>query len=1201
MNPPPLTDANPPPLTDVNVMNVVGDLKSVGFVHGDMSALTNATTKVPAQRTSDIQKIVNDLCSICPQNDCIKIISESMGEQQPRHRITKSLVIERDKNYFQMIFPNKDDEDNTIGPHFLMGKRKRQKMRDSYNKTSDDEKPLKYNYDLYDEVKSLAEKGIRYKFYNRSYLKRKKPPGTEAAPPRNETELFKIKIICDAAAVAKMDTPKPVDVLEQLIALEDLHQSLYQSTLDYVKRIVTSYFSRCHKFTTSNINITAFNGGYDEIRKVICNNFVLVQLLAKCTTIVKRFVTTDEVFKHLFEQAMKWRLLKIKGNDAVLTERRTQPNNFYADILTYATDNVYNTANRAITNFVRKEKKNRAMGVSHNAIINAVPYHHSKSATIVTTPSSDNQQTVETSGSANVSATAATIFEGQKEDDDPPAMKSTISSFKSVTADDGDNNGGKGGMQVIGETSIAWVSVDEETERVIVNKVDTAVVNVETENRLTNMVKTVTAVATCSIKETMSEHTMSRRLFSPSALTASASAKASNKAKTTIGDAYSADEQQHIDESFNATLKIDTENRSEDFEHTYTKDYYCKRVWKNDPTNKSGCWGTVVRGYYEEVGVRGYYDNRRHCRWTVHFDDNTISNWNSEMMWAGRDLYETKKTKDPSKRPLELRSLHPSPEDLEIFEYEIKEKGTDDDCLLKNCKSVLYDPSLYTVAQWKSISRDIGTTEYSKWIAVDDYWAKRGVCPNMVLLAASGGPPMTEALTHKQKVDVRFELIGKNNDNEGHEGQPSFFDMFNKKDTDESQRICQIFYDCDGDARLLKNDHKDAMVVGIPKLYFGVAKSVKGKKKGYGVVFIDDDESDSYTRAQYNAGRLLYEKTKQIYEQRHGGGPDVPTGSFLRYEIEHSLDQRVKIRKVTNGTIGRKLIGGDKNTALFAYHFGTIVNVELDENDPNEAKVTIMYDIGGEKDDTIPWRDAHLYIYDYNDHYDEKFPRSNCLRNRETETKGFHLEVARTEPLKDKKNDPRLCHETKFCNYGDGGGADGSKMIHCKDMKGFNDHVNNANCYLSFDGHCILKDDGSFPSKHHLKASSGNRQKLLERINKERDDMNDEEPNRHHSSIDRSFQSLRRPMLDNGTVAYYCQCDTCVKSGEPVCICYRCFKHQKVAVKGNETKGGTIQRLDVMLDTTTNGYGDNRSLGGLRSEACTARQIQNARKRKERS
>merc|ERR1711865_1038858 len=155
---------------------------------------------------------------------------------------------------------------------------------------------------------------------------------------------------------------------------------------------------------------------------------------------------------------------------------------------------------------------------------------------------------------------------------------------------------------------------------------------------------------------------------------------------------------------------------------------------------------------------------------------------------------------------------------------------------------------------------------------------------------------------------------------------------------------------------------------------------------------------------------------------------------------------------------------------------------------------------------------------------------------------------------------------------------------------GFDEHVNNANCYLSFDGHCILKDDGSFPAKHHLKASSGNRQKLLEEINKQRDDMNDAEPNRHRSSIDRSFLALRRPMLENRTVAYYCSCDTCVDTGEPVCICYRCYKQQMLEAKEKQRIGVTNERLQTMLHASTNGYGDNRSRGGLRSDASTVRQ-----------
>ena len=802
------------------------------------------------------------------------------------------------------------------------------------------------------------------------------------------------------------------------------------------------------------------------------------------------------------------------------------------------------------------------------------------------------------------------VFEGRKkEDEGPPAMESTTSSSKSVTKDDGYNNGVPLDIPSSLSQKIMENYIGDRVCR-LVKKVR-RYGNVSSARMLDDKTKlwTILYDNTDTEEKTFRELIRLKKRYEkekqydakgntkvPATTTMVAptvpQTKRKKKDSTTIDDAYSADEQQRIDDSFNATFRIGTENRSENYNHSYSKEYYYKRVWKNDPMNKKACWGTVVRGYD---------DVRHNRRWSVHFDDNTTSTWNSVELIEGRRLYEKKKKKDPSKSPLELRALHPTAEDLEIFQYEKEEKGTDDDRLMKNCKSVLYDPSLYTVAEWKSISRNIGTTDNSKWIAVDNFWYKKlGICPPVVLRAV-GGEVTTKALTHKQKCDVRSELTQMNEDNEGHEGQPSFFDMFIKKDTDESQRICQIFYDYGGDARLVNNNHRDTMILLIPKLYFGVAKLVEGKNKVYEVAFIDNEERYPYTTEQYNAGRLLYEKTKQIYERRHGGGPDVPIGSFLSYEIEHSLDQRVKVRKVTNSSIGRELIGGDKNNTLSAYHFGTIVNVELDEKDPNEAKVTIMYDIVSESDDKIPWRIAHFYICDYNDHYDKKFPRSNCLRNRETQTEEYHLEVAGTEPLKEKKNDPRLCHETMFCNHGGGGGAVGSKMIHCKDMKGFEEHVDNANCYLSFDGHCILKDDGSFPAKHHLKASSGNRQKLLEEINKQRDDMNDAEPNRHRSSIDRSFLALRRPMLENRTVAYYCPCDTCVDTGEPVCICYRCYNQQLLEAKEKQRIGVTNERLQTMLHSGTNGYGDNRSRGGLRSDASTARQKKNLGKRKERS
>ena len=408
--------------------------KSQGLVDGDMSAITNATTKIPGRTTSDIDRIVTELCLICPQLDCIDIICEGSGEQIDRQLITKNLVIELDKNYFKMWFPNDDnDKVSTIGPHFIMGKRKRQKMLEEYNKTPDEEKSIKYNYDLYEKVKSLAKNSERYTFHNRNYLKKKKQSVAEAGSPKIHTELFRIKIICDAAALARLATPKPADIFEQLIVLQELQQSLYKSSVDYVKRIAASYFKRCHKHVVSNINSTAFNGGYDAIRIVIRQKYFLLKLLKKCTELVKNFVKLNDVFGHLFDQAMKWRLLKIEGNDAVLTESRTQKNNFYADILRDATDNVYGTTKNAVTSYEKRLKKKNAC----DAIISGVPCHDQRSATIVTTPSSHTQHSGETLGSANVSAATATISEGRKEDNEgPPAMKSTTS----VTNDDGYNN-----------------------------------------------------------------------------------------------------------------------------------------------------------------------------------------------------------------------------------------------------------------------------------------------------------------------------------------------------------------------------------------------------------------------------------------------------------------------------------------------------------------------------------------------------------------------------------------------------------------------------------------------------------------------------------------------------------------------------------------------------------------------------------------
>ena len=47
--------------------------------------------------------------------------------------------------------------------------------------------------------------------------------------------------------------------------------------------------------------------------------------------------------------------------------------------------------------------------------------------------------------------------------------------------------------------------------------------------------------------------------------------------------------------------------------------------------------------------IHGYYKkNSIDCRWTIHFDDNTVEYWNAEEFEKGLDLYKKKQTKDPS-------------------------------------------------------------------------------------------------------------------------------------------------------------------------------------------------------------------------------------------------------------------------------------------------------------------------------------------------------------------------------------------------------------------------------------------------------------------------------------------------------------------------------------------------------------------------
>ena len=128
----------------------------------------------------------------------------------------------------------------------------------------------------------------------------------------------------------------------------------------------------------------------------------------------------------------------------------------------------------------------------------------------------------------------------------------------------------------------------------------------------------------------------------PSSLSTPAKKKTKTKVSTKVSDlSYSAEEQQHIDDSIDEVI---TEERlkyqlREYHEHNYSQDYSMKRVCSYKE-NKKGCWGTVIHGYYMK--------NSNDCCWTIHFDDNKVEYWNAEEFEEGLDLYKKKQTKDPS-------------------------------------------------------------------------------------------------------------------------------------------------------------------------------------------------------------------------------------------------------------------------------------------------------------------------------------------------------------------------------------------------------------------------------------------------------------------------------------------------------------------------------------------------------------------------
>ena len=105
---------------------------------------------------------------------------------------------------------------------------------------------------------------------------------------------------------------------------------------------------------------------------------------------------------------------------------------------------------------------------------------------------------------------------------------------------------------------------------------------------------------------------------------------------------YCDDEQEDIDVSLDETLKFektkDDGARSRSYVSSTTKRVCKKKKKTADPTNRKGCWGTVI-----ECG-----GNHIRNKWTIHFDDKTVEYWNLNQLKAGIAMYKRNKMKDPS-------------------------------------------------------------------------------------------------------------------------------------------------------------------------------------------------------------------------------------------------------------------------------------------------------------------------------------------------------------------------------------------------------------------------------------------------------------------------------------------------------------------------------------------------------------------------
>ena len=304
--------------------------------NNDFSVSSSLTSERPS--SVDAEYITIMLRPFHPKTDVFDFIEETVANQLTRERMTNNLVIGPSKNYFQLHHPNEENKTNKIGTYFLLTKTKLAVMEKIFKSLSEDERSARYDYNLYDKVEALSNKREnknKYKFHNRGHKKQ------EGGCNKNVTELLKIHYICERAKIAQTETPTADDVYEQLWRLSLLEKDLYNTTREYVLSIVANYFMKCYEFLdfsrTPGLSKSTVcsQDDYHRIRRLIKNSPLGAQLFSKCHTMVLPWFRASSVVKHLFENAMRYRLLEITENDTVMWQPRIATN-FYYGILSRA-------------------------------------------------------------------------------------------------------------------------------------------------------------------------------------------------------------------------------------------------------------------------------------------------------------------------------------------------------------------------------------------------------------------------------------------------------------------------------------------------------------------------------------------------------------------------------------------------------------------------------------------------------------------------------------------------------------------------------------------------------------------------------------------------------------------------------------------------------------------------------------------------